>query len=314
MSSSAVDAAVHVVAVPQCGAFTIAQARACGASYTQIERWCAQGRWGRGPGSILQLPGFRPSFRRLLWWAILLAPAGSYVSHWSAVALRNIEGFPPTRVMITIPHGRHHVSPIARVFQTRTMPRRIERIDGLPVAPLTRALVDCGRLVGPKRLGSAVDDADGAGLATIPALQKEFLGLAASGRNGISTMRQVLAIRSEEGYVPPRAELERYLDRVIRRLPYEFETEADLPGREWSDERVDRVCRSPIKLIVEGDGRRYHTRVRDFPRDARRRRVAATAGYLTVNYLYEELRDDSDAVEAELLEILDSGGDPPRNR
>jgi hypothetical protein len=314
LSSSAVDAAVHVVAVPQCGAFTIAQARACGASYTQIERWCAQGRWERGPGSILQLPGFRPSFRRLLWWAILPAPAGSYISHWSAVALRDVEGFPPTRIMITIPHGTHHVSAVARVFQTRALPRRIERIDGLPVAPLTRALVDCGRLVGPKRLGTAVDDADGAGLLTIPALQKEFLGLAASGRNGISTMRQVLEIRSEEGYVPPRAELERYLDRVLDRLPVEFEKEADLPGREWSQERVDRLCRAPVKVIVEGDGRRYHTRVRDFPRDARRRRVAATAGYLTVNYLYEELRDDPDAVEAELLEILGFGGEIPRIR
>ena len=314
MSSSVIDAAVHRVAVPQCGAFTIAQARACGASYSQIERWCEQGRWVRGPRPILQLPGFPPSFHRLLWWAILPAPPRSYISHWSAVALRNVVGFPPTRVMITVPHGSTYVSPIARVFQTRTPPRRLERIAGLPVAPLTRALVDCGRLVGAQRLGAAVDDADGAGLLTIPALQKEFLGLAASGRNGITTMRRVLEIRAEEGYVPPRAALERYLDRVLDRLPCEFRKEAPLPGREWTEERVDRLCDWPIKAVIEGDGRRYHTRVKDFARDARRRRAAAGAGYLTLNYLYEELRDDPDAIEVELLGILGFGGDLPRKR
>lgn len=313
MSAAAIDAAVHEVAVPRCGAFTIAIARRCGASYTTIDRRCEQGQWQRGPGTILQLPGFPPSFRRLLWWAILPAPAGSYVSHWSAVALRRVHGFPPNRVTITVPHGHHHVSNVARVFQTRSLPRTLERIDGLPVAPLPRALVDCGRLVGVQRLGAAVDDADGAGLVTIAQLQKEFLSLAASGRNGINTMRRVLQVRSEEGHVPARATLERHLDRVLDRLPYEFEKEADLPGRESSNERVDRLCRA-ARVIIEGDGRRYHTRVKDFPRDARRRRVAAGAGYLTLNYLYEELRDDPDAVQAELLQILASGGAGPQLR
>jgi hypothetical protein len=35
---------------------------------------------------------------------------------------------------------------------------------------------------------------------------------------------------------------------------------------------------------------------------------------LTINYLYEELRDDPDGVEAEILEILGFGGDVPRKR
>jgi very-short-patch-repair endonuclease len=77
---------------------------------------------------------------------------------------------------------------------------------------------------------------------------------------------------------------------------------------------VDRLCRAPVKIVLEGDGRRWHTRVQDFPRDARRRRDAARAGYLTINYLYEELRDDPDGVEAEILEILGFGGDVPRKR
>jgi hypothetical protein len=301
--SSPVDAAVAAVAVPQCGAFSLRQLLACGGSYQLARRRVASGVWLAGPRSILQLPGFPASFRQRLWWAILLAPEGSYVSHWSAVALHDVVGFPPVRLTITVPHGRHHVSPVAVVYQTRA-PAVPELIGGLPVSPLTRALVDCGRLVGARRLGAAVDDADGDGKITIPKFQKEALALAASGRNGISTVHRVLEVRVEQGYVPPRATLERYLDRVLDRLPVHFEKEAPLPGRGWSRERVDRLCRHPKPFVIEGDGRRYHTRIKDFGRDARRRRLAAGAGFPTLNYLYEELRDDPDAIEAELLTIL----------
>lgn len=301
--SSPVDAAVAAVAVPQCGAFSFRQLRACGGNNKLAHRRVTAGVWQAGPHGVLQLPGFPPSFRQRLWWAILLAPPGSYVSHWSALSLWGVFGFPPTRLTITVPHGLHHDNPVATVYQTRR-PAVPELMGGLPVAPLARALVDGGRLVGAKRLGAGVDDAVGDDKITIAKVQKEFLSLAASGRNGISTMRRVLELRTEDGYVPPRATLEAYLDRVLGRLEVPFEREAPLPGREWSRERVDRLCRQPLRLIIEGDGRRFHTRVKDFGRDAARRRLAATAGFTTVNYLYEELRDDPDGVEAELRTIL----------
>lgn len=300
--SSPVDAAIAAVAVPQYGAFSFAQLLACGGDYKLARRRVASGIWCQPSPAVLQLVGFPPTFRQRLWWAILSSD-GAVVSHWSAAALHGLTGFPPTRLTITVPHGRHHLNPVATVFQTSAMPE-IVRIGGLPVTPVTRTLMDCGRLVGPIRLGSAVDDADGDGKCTIPALQREFLRLSRQGRNGITTMRTVLAERSEDGYVPSRATLERHLDGVLDRLPVTFEKEAALPGREWSGERVDRLCREPIKLIVEGDGRRWHTRVRDFARDARRRRDALAAGFPTINYTYAELVVGPDLVETEILEIL----------
>lgn len=302
-SASLVDAAVAAVAVPQCGAFCIRQALACGADYKLIQRRCVSGRWLRGPHPILQLPGFPATFERGLWWALLSAGPGAVVSHWSAAALHRLTGFPPTRLSITVPHGRTHSNPVAVVHQSCAPPPFV-LIRGLPVTPVTRTLVDVASLVGPKRLGSAVDDADGDGKCTIAALQKEFLSLAASGRSGISTMRMVLDKRSEDAYVPPRVNLERALDRVLRRIPVVFEKEAPLPGREWSNERVDRLCRVPRRLIVEGDGRRWHTRVRDFARDARRERDALAAGYPTIRYTYDEVTADADATEAEIRGIL----------
>ena len=301
--SSSVDAAVAAIAVPQCGAFSIRQAQHCGADAKLIARRCRAGRWLRGPEPVLQLPGFPSTFDQRLWWALLIAGAGAMVSHWAAAALHRVLGFPPTRLTLTVPHGRHLRPSFAEVFQTRA-PATPVLIRGLPVTPLDRTLIDVARLVGPKRLGAAVDDADGDGRCSIPKLQRTFLTLARPGRNGISTMRTVLDARSADGYIPRRATLERYLDRILDRLPVAYEREAPLPGREWSNERVDRLFRVPRPLIVEGDGRRWHTRVADFPRDARRRRDALVAGYPTVNYSYEELRGDPEGIEAELRNLL----------
>lgn len=299
--SSPVDAAVAAVAVPQCGAFSLRQLIACGGDYKLARRRCASGAWQRGPGVILQLPGFPATFRQRLWWAVLIAGHDAVVSHWSAATLHGLTGFPPTRFTLTVPHGRHRRNPVARVFQT-TAPARPVVLFGLPVTPPARTLVDCSRLVGPMRLGAAVDDADADG-RFLPLLQQEFLSLAASGRNGISTMRAVLDVRSADGFVPARATLERRLDTVLARLPVTFEKEAPLPGREWSSARVDRLCRSPRPLVVEGDGRRWHARVADFPRDAQRRRDSLAAGFPTVDYTYDQLAD-AGVVEAELRRLL----------
>jgi hypothetical protein len=300
--SSPVDAAVAAIAVPQQGAFSFDQLAACGGGPKLAARRCRSGAWTRPLPRVLQLPGFRPTFVQRLWWAILSAGMGAVVSHWSAAALHRLTGFAPVRFTITVPHGRTHTNPVAQVFQT-TAPAAPVLLHGLPVTDVARTLIDCGRLVGPIRLGSAVDDADGDGKVTIAQLQRRFLPLAASGRSGITTMHRVLDVRSAEGFVPTRASLERRLDAAVARLPVVFEKEAPLPGREWSNERVDRICHDPVRLLVEGDGRRWHTRVRDFARDARRRRDALAAGYPTVNYTYVELAD-LDAVEVELLALL----------
>jgi hypothetical protein len=134
-------------------------------------------------------------------------------------------------------------------------------------------------------------------------LRREFLRLAKSGRNGISTMRTVLAAY-DDGPPPSRSELERRLDAILVTLPADALREAPLPGREWSNERVDRRFDQPRRLIVEGDGRRWHTRLADFRRDRERDRHALRHGYPTVRYAYEELTDDPAGVRAELLDLL----------
>ena len=58
-------------------------------------------------------------------------------------------------------------------------------------------------------------------------------------------------------------------------------------------------------LIVEADGRRWHTRTADFARDRRRDRQAATRGWLTVRISWEELMSDPGGVAADLRAVYD---------
>ncbi len=59
--------------------------------------------------------------------------------------------------------------------------------------------------------------------------------------------------------------------------------------------RVDALL-VDAPVIIESDGRRWHTRVADFERDRQRDRAAASHGYVTMRFTYDELRCDPDRV------------------
>ena len=59
----------------------------------------------------------------------------------------------------------------------------------------------------------------------------------------------------------------------------------------------------PEKLILEADGRRWHTRTRDFPRDALRRNEAARVGWQTLGFLWDELKHDPEGVAATVRDV-----------
>lgn len=297
-----VDLGVFALAAAQFGVFSRRQALAAGATDSLIHRRVRQGRWLVAAPGVLAVPGHPPSFRRSLWIAWLAAPATAVVSHWSGGNLQRLPGFAPNRFTLVVPHGTTYLNPVARVFQSRAMPR-LERIDGLPVASVERVLCDVARLCGPVKLAALVEEARTAERTSIVRLRREFLRLARSGRDGITTMRGVLDAY-EDGPTPPRSELERRLDAILDTLPASAKREVPLPGREWSNDRVDRLFDAPRRLIVEGDSRRWHTRTRDFARDRQRDRDALRHGYPTVRYAYEELTDDAAGVRAELLDLF----------
>lgn len=296
------DLAVFALAATQCGLFSRRQVLERGGSDALIRRRLARGLWVAVAPGIYSLPEQPPSFRRSLWIAYLAAPPGAVVSHWSGGSLRRLDGFPRNRFTLTVPHGRYPANPVAQTFQTVAMPTTTP-VAGLPVATVERILIDVSSLVGPRKLEALVELARTAERTNPVRLRREHLRLARSGRRGIAQMGTLLS-QYEEGPTPSRSELEGRLDAILVRVPAPVSHEAPLPGREWSNERVDRRFDHPSRLIVEGDGRRYHTRLADFRRDRERDRVALRHGYPTMRYAYEELVDDAEAVLEEILDVL----------
>lgn len=67
--------------------------------------------------------------------------------------------------------------------------------------------------------------------------------------------------------------------------------QAALPGRGAVTGIVDGIFRDQ-RVIVEVDSRTWHGRFRDVSRDRERDAEAARAGYLTLRFLYEQIRTD----------------------
>lgn len=105
---------------------------------------------------------------------------------------------------------------------------------------------------------------------------------------------KLVAILDErgDGYVPPASELERALFAALtaEELP-EPCRQFQLPGRGAIDGMVDAAY-PDVRLIIEADGRRWHTRLADFRRDRQRDVEAARSGWQTLRFTYVDIVND----------------------
>jgi very-short-patch-repair endonuclease len=122
-----------------------------------------------------------------------------------------------------------------------------------------------------------------------------FDHVARPGKRGVRNLRVVLAARAP-GYVPPESALESLLLKVLRRgglprpvLQYPF------PGRPPGEARVDAAYPSS-HVLIEADGRRWHTRVDDFVRDRGRDNEVVALGWRVLRFTWEDLRHRPDRV------------------
>jgi very-short-patch-repair endonuclease len=79
-----------------------------------------------------------------------------------------------------------------------------------------------------------------------------------------------------------------------------FSRQKPLP---WAPQRRADVMLVGSPVIVEADGRSWHTRVADFATDRRRDNVATRHGFDTLRYTYAELMTDPGGVSAEIAAV-----------
>jgi very-short-patch-repair endonuclease len=288
-----IDEAVVRLAVPQRGCFSRAQALSCGASRDLIKRRVRSGQWSREEVGVYGLAGGADDHLRRLWVAHLAVGPRSVVSHEAAGADDELEGVPLGSLVFTVPHSGYHRIAGVSVHQISDLTTEsCETRHGLPFTSTARTLVDLAAVARLGRLAAALDDAVMTKrLTTLGAVGRELARVARRGKPHLGRLVVLLDERGP-GKEPSQSVLEQALFRLLATagLP-EPQRQFPFPGRVISNGHVDAAY-PEAKLILEADGRRWHTRVRDLARDHERDGEAARAGWATLRLLYEQIVDE----------------------
>jgi very-short-patch-repair endonuclease len=305
MSADTVDELIAAAAAPQCGYFSWLQARDAGATGDVRRRRIASGRWRVTADAVYRLPGHADGFEASLWRAVL-AMEGAVVSHEAAARLHCLATFAVCRAVVTVPHGRAREGGVAVVHQSRRLPPDHRcTLRGLPVSTVVRTIVDLAGVCSRSRLEYVLDDAVAQGRVAVRDVAVCLDTLCGRGRPGAKLLRGVLA-RRLPGRAPPESRLENLLSRVLRDggLP-EPVRQYPFPGRRLGEGRVDAAY-PEARLVIEADGRRWHTRVDDFERDRRRDNQAVLAGWHVLRFTWEDLRTRPEQVQTTVRRVLDA--------
>lgn len=290
------------LAARQGGCLTIAQARASGLDARRLRVLEARGLLLRKTPQVYALPGAEP-WRRDVWAAVLQHP-GAVASHETAGRLLGLPAM-PERVVVTVAAGANprQIDGI-RIHQVGPVPTaQLNITDGLACTNIERTLCDLGSVFSRARLGFVLDDLLTSRRTSLAKVGATLAERRRSGRRGAPVIATLLDERA--GRPIPRTRLEAQLDAVLAaaglvgaRAEYPLPTEGELRGF------VDRAF-PDARLIVEADGRRWHTRTADFARDRQRDRHAARRGWLTIRVSWEELDADPGGVAADLRAVYD---------
>lgn len=286
------DARLGLLARRQAGAFTFAQAIDLDYPSSTIGRRLASGSWKRlHPG--VYTAGGSPHTRELeLWAAVLAVGHDAVLTHESAAIAHGAERLPLHPLTLTNPHGRHHRIDGVLVHQIDDLiPAHRTKWNGLPVSTPARAVVELGATQGVDVIGRVADDFVRERRTSYAAIASVLAAVTRPGKPGIEKLAVVLDTRSD-GYVPPASELERALFAAldagglpppVRQLP--------LPGRDTVDGIADGGYPDAL-IVLEADGRRWHTRVEAARQDRERDARVVRAGWVPLRFVYEQIVDD----------------------
>jgi hypothetical protein len=280
MTYRAVDAAIAGLSRRQHGAWSRRQAIAVGATPSVIRRRRESGRWLTLDTAVYGDPAVPPTWHRSVMVAVL-AEAWAAASHRAAAVLHEVPTIRCGTPEITVPAGAHARGRTARVH--RGVDVATTTVDGIPCSTVGQTFVDLAQVVPQRRLRVALAGTTDRTPHVLDAVRDRYCALAPKGGRDLRGLRAVLE-QFGAGALPSETELERVLRRLVERLDVPaVRWQAPFPGREPGAQRVDGVIEE-WRVVLEADGRAWHTRISDFERDRRRDAEAAAAGYLTLRF------------------------------
>lgn len=277
------------------------QATEAGLTHSQIQRRLASGEWIKISAGIYALGSAPATWNRQLQAALLSNPEGVAAGRTAAV-LHRLDGFRKTRPEILLPFPGNARSPIARIIRSRHFDTVAKTsVQSIPCTTVAETILTLSLRETPDTIERVLDEQLARGSVMIADFDPIFERLEFAKQRGLPHLRRVVSERSADAYQPPTNELERLLYRMmdtpelpdyVRQVPIIYEA---------LEATVDAYI--PLwRLIVEGDGRRWHTRKADFERDRRRDNAAAREGLLVIRFTYHMLKNDQQGCVETLLE------------
>jgi len=282
------DRAIDSLAQRQHGVFHRRQAVRNGASRAMVRRREEARRWLRLLDSdVFALPSHPGTWLRQAMAATLSVPDGA-LAGVAGAALHGFEGFNRAGLEVVTRRGTTHDSPFGPVRESKTV-GRLTVVEGVRVVSRADCLVQLAPMMDGTSLGNLLDDIAGRDRHLLDAFRERYVALARSRIEGIGAIRDVVEARGE-GYVPPRSTLERHLRGLVASMAWlpPVHWEATPPWWPPGSRRVDALV-PHWNLIIEGDGRRWHTRVRDFEYDRWRDNEAAIHGHSVLRFTWHRL-------------------------
>ena len=286
MTRRDVDRAVAALASRQHNLFTRAQVMDCGGSASLVKRRLAAGLWvGEAHGVYGQAGAVQTWERRLMLAHLDLGPA-SVVSHRAGAALLRLPDARRGPPELTVPDGASRGSRW-RVHEGDVAAGDRVRVYGIPVTSVARTVIDMAALVDRRTLQRLIEELLVAGRLHLEPFTARALSNVRPGRRGSAMLAGILEDLGP-GYVPPASELEALLFEVLAAggLPPPVR-QYPLPSISGHG-RVDGSY-PPARLLLEVDGRRWHTRAADFERDRRRDIEAGLLGWRLVRFVWGDL-------------------------
>ncbi|MBB4904935.1 hypothetical protein [Actinophytocola algeriensis] len=291
------------------GVITMATLERLGVSPQTAYRRCKPGElWQRPLPGVFILGNAPPSPRQLIEAALLFAGPEALLTGVAACRCHGLRSASDeTTVHVLIPHDRNVKScDYVIVERTTRFPERVLR-DGVPLAPLPRAVLDaCRRFRAFDPCRALLAEAVQRGRVTAGALEHE---LAHGSQRGTAVPRSVLrdVLRGARSV----AEIDGM--RVWKHT--------GLPHLSWNVDLFDeggRLIARPdgwcdeVGLAWEIDSYEYHFGREGYARTLERNARYAAAGILVVQTLPNRLRTEPDVVAAELRAAYRAAADRPR--
>ena len=268
---SSADSIARELAATQHGVVTRGQLRAAGADIRHVRQLAEGPRWDCPSDEVLRLCGSAPTEAQSVMIAVLDAGPGARLAYDSAASSWGLRGCPLLPVHAVRTASSRRRSDLAVVHRVRRLPERwVTVLDGVPIV---RPELLAMQLFAVHRFGRAerlTERLWSSGLLSGRTLSELLDDLGASGRNGVSGLRQYLEPRGP-GYTPPDSGLEARLMQILRDAQLLFRRQVHSGGDRWIG-RVD-FRHDWLPLIIEAQSRLHHAAQID--RDADETRLAA---------------------------------------